>query len=192
VGNRAAAPLVLVCLISASVAAAGPSGNSATSHRSKPIPRISLAPFGPPETLTASDRYKATQPAVEGLLAPPRYIIGKDGTPMAGRRMTVSVRLGDTNIFAISGRFPVRQRAGATPTAQDQRLSGPTKLESGKIYGGGVERRLGPVDLVAQYQYSTISGDDLDPTSSAEARRILRIDDHSSSHSVKATVKLKF
>ena len=191
-GNGVAAPLALICFLSTAAAAAEPSGHSPTPHRQKPVPRINLEPFGPSELLGQSNRYKASEPAVDGLVAPPRYIIGKDGSPMTGRRMTVSVRVGDTNIFAVSGRIPVRQRAGASASALDQRLSGPTKLESGKVYGGGVQRQLGPVELGAQYQYSTISGDDLDPTSSAEALRILSIDDHSSSHSVKASVKLKF
>ena len=196
-GIRVAAPLALLCLLSTSAAAADLAGRSGTHSRKKPVPRIDLSQIGAPTVLGANrghsswaNRMSATEPSVEGLVAPPRYVIGRDGSATTGRRATINVQMGDMRVFAVGGRLPQRQRAGVPYLGPDQRLTGSTKLESGKLYGAGIERQVGPVELGAQYQYSTISADQLDPT--ADSLRVLQMDDHSSSHAVKATMNLKF
>ena len=56
-------------------------------------------------------------------------------------------------------------------------------MDSGRVYGAGVERRVGPVDLSATYQYSRIgAGEEGDSLS----------DGHAKSHSLRATARIRF
>ena len=126
-----------------------------------------------------------------GLLEPPPYRLDREGDAVTGKRAKLSVPLGDTRVFAVSGKLIRRERLGPTDgvEASSANVLGPRKLESGRLYGGGLERKFGSVDVSAAYQYSRINGAQLDPTSNDAA---LRIDDKSQSHSVQLRARVRF
>lgn len=197
--NWASAPLALAALIATSGAAAAvplapPPPTKA--HKLKLIPSLNLSDIGAPLFVPRESKARPvarlTEPATAGLVAPPRYVIGREGSAATGKRATLSVAIGETRLFAIGGKIPARQRAGLTAeAAADARTSAPQKLESGRLYGGGIERKVGAFELGAQYQFSTINGQELDPTADGRAFGI-DIDDKSKSHSVRATARLRF
>lgn len=154
------------------------------------IARDLLAPAEPASTLR-SPRLNFIDVERAGLLEPPPYRLERDGDAAAGKRAKLSVALGDTRLFAVSGKLSRRERPGPANALETTRSNplGPRRLESGRLYGGGLERRLGPVDLSAAYQFSRISGDALDPTGDTAD---LRIDDESKSHSVQVRARIRF
>ena len=118
-----------------------------------------------------------------GLLEEPAWRLERDGDPATGKRAKVSLPIGSTTVFAISGKL--NRRTG--PTMPDP-VEGPVpltdrKMDSGRVYGGGIERRVGPFELSAAYQYSRISdagGDDG------------MLERRAHSHSVRATARIRF
>lgn len=199
--SRLAAPLALLALVSATAAAAQ-GGKGQSSKKKKPVPTLNVRHLGAPLLIVAdkrdesswTERLSATAPAVEGLVAPPRYVVGREGSASTGKRATLSVDLGETRLFAVGGKLRPRERAGADEViaVSDARSIGARKLESGKLYGGGVQRRLGPVEVGAEYQFSTISATDLDPSSQRGSLYEVDLDGSRRSHSVKASAKLRF
>lgn len=196
----AVAPLALAALIATGAAEAAvplaPPLSPTKTHKLKPIPSLNLSDIGAPLFVPREGKARPvarlTEPATAGLVAPPRYVIGREGSAATGKRATLSIAIGETRLFAIGGKIPARQRAGLTAeAASDARTSAPQKLESGRLYGGGIERKVGAFELGAQYQFSTINGQELDPTADGRAFGI-DIDDKSKSHSVRATARLRF
>ena len=126
-----------------------------------------------------------------GLVEPPPYRLEREGDFVTGKRAKLSFAVGDTRVFAVSGKLSRRERPGPPDPLDGARASalGSRKLESGRLYGGGVERRFGAIDLSAAYQYSRINGAQLDPTRNDAA---LRIDDQSKSHSLLVSGRLRF
>ena len=118
-----------------------------------------------------------------GLLEEPAWRLDRDGDPATGKRAKISVPVGSTTVFAVSGKL--NRRTGST---MPDPVEGPMpltsrKMDGGRIYGAGVERIIGPFEVSAAYQYSRISdagGDD----SMLERR--------AHSHSVRATARIRF
>ena len=118
-----------------------------------------------------------------GLVEEPAWRLERDGDPVSGKRAKLSVPIGSTTVFAISGKLA--RRTGSTmpdPVEGPAPLAG-RKMDSGKVYGAGVERKLGRFDVSATYQYSRISaGEDSEALG----------DGHAKSHSLRATARLRF
>ena len=149
-----------------------------------------LAPAEPP-TMNRAPRLFLIDAERAGLVEPPPYRLEREGDVVTGKRAKLSVAVGDTRLFAVSGKLSRRERPGP-PDSLDSRRSNPLgsrKLESGRLYGGGVERSLGRIDLSATYQFSRINGADLDAASDDGA---LDIDRKHKSQSVQLRARLRF
>jgi hypothetical protein len=118
-----------------------------------------------------------------GLLEEPAWRLEHDGDPVTGKRAKLSLPVGSTTVFAIGGKLT--RRTGSTLPDPVEGPSGLTsrKMDSGRVYGAGVERKLGPFDVSATYQYSRISA--------GEAGDGLG-DGHAKSHSLQATARIRF
>jgi hypothetical protein len=118
-----------------------------------------------------------------GLLEEPAWRLERDGDPVTGKRARLSVPVGSTTVFALGGKLA--RRTGSTlpdPAEGPTPLAG-RKMDSGRVYGAGVERRVGPFDVSAAYQYSRVSaGEAGDAVGSGHAR----------SHSLRATARIRF
>ena len=117
-----------------------------------------------------------------GLLEEPGWRLERDGDMVTGKRAKLSLPVGSTTIFALGGKLT--RRTGSTIPDP---IEGPAplashKMDSGRVYGAGVERRVGPFELSATYQYSRISAGE-DVTSA---------DGHARSHSLQATARIRF
>ncbi len=121
----------------------------------------------------------------DGLLQPSPWRLDREGDPVTGKRAKLSVPIGSTTVFALGGKLA--RRTGST---LPDPVEGPTplasrKMDSGRVYGAGIERRVGPFELGASYQYSRIrstNGDDGMAATDGRAR----------SHSVRATARIRF
>jgi len=148
-----------------------------------------LAP-AEPQTSPRPPRVSLLDAERAGLLEPPPYRLDREGDTVTGKRAKLSVAVGNARVFAVSGKLSRRERLGSPDAGEaSANVLGPRKLESGRLYGGGLERKFGPVDLSAAYQYSRINGAQLDPTSDDDA---LGIDDKSQSHSVQVRAQIRF
>lgn len=117
-----------------------------------------------------------------GLIEEPGWQLERDGDLVTGKRAKVSVPVGETTVFALSGKL-TRHTGSTMPDP----VEGPTplasrKMDSVRVYGAGVERRVGPFELSATYQYSRIGVADDSTTANGHAR----------SHSLMATGRIRF
>jgi hypothetical protein len=126
-----------------------------------------------------------------GLVEPPPYRLEREGDAVAGKRARLSVAIGETRVFAMGGRLSRRERPGPPDAGETSRATtlASRRLESGRLYGAGLERTFGAINVVAAYQYSRINGAELDPTSD---NAVMRIDDKSQSHSLMLSARLSF
>lgn len=184
--------------------AAGPAFAKDSSLRIEPVSGLALTPL-PDEKLTATARrLKLADPSVEGLVAPPRFTLQRDGSELTGKRARLVVPVGDrTRIVASSGKVQRRVRPGDPMGAGSL-----GRLESGKQLGAGVERRIGPVEFGAHYNFTRVKGAAIDPTGGASesgAERMMGfstsaagssampdIDSRQRGHSLQATAKIRF
>jgi hypothetical protein len=118
-----------------------------------------------------------------GLLAEPAWRLERDGDPATGKRAKLSLPVGSTTVFAIGGKLS--RRTGST---MPDPVEGPVpltsrKMDSGRVYGAGVERKIGPFDVSAAYQFSRISDAGSDDGMLERRAR---------SHSVRATARIRF
>lgn len=118
-----------------------------------------------------------------GLLEEPAWRLERDGDAVSGKRAKLSLPLGSTTVFALGGK--VSRRIGSTmpdPVEGPAGIAG-SKMDSGRVYGAGLERRLGPFEVTATYQYSRISaGEAGDGVGSDRAK----------SHALRAAARLRF
>ena len=120
-----------------------------------------------------------------GLLEEPAWRIEGDRDPVTGKRAKLSLPIGSTTVFALGGKLA--RRTGST---MPDPVEGPVpraghKMDGGRVYGAGVERRFGPIEVGATYQYSRISGGAGDDGMAAS-------DGPGRSHSARATVRIRF
>lgn len=156
----------------------------------QPIIASSLLAPAEPLIIARTPRLSLINAESAGLVEPPPYRLEREGDSVTGKRAKLSVAVGDTRLFAVSGKLSRRERPG--PDRLDAGRSDPfgsRKLESGRLYGGGVERAAGPIDLSATYQFSRINGANLDPNLSASA---LNIDSKHKSQSIQLKARLRF
>ena len=184
-----ARPLTTRCflLIIASGALAGPAlakdepEEPTASLAIEPIFAQSLLAPAEPDSPHQALRLSLIDAERAGLLAPPPYRLQREGDSATGKRATLSVAVGDTTLFATSGKLTRRARPAPADAVETNALAS-RKLDSGRLYGAGVERRLGSVDVSASYQFSRISSGQLE----------LPDGDRAKSHSLQLRARLGF
>lgn len=157
----------------------------------QPIFASDLLAIAEPRPDRRTPRFSLIDAERSGLVEQPPYRLEREGNAVTGKRAKLSIAVGTTRFFALSGKLSRRERPGPPEAVEFSRTNvlGPRKLESGRLYGGGVERRFGPVDVSAAYQYSRINGAELNPASLANT---MRIDDSGKSHGVQLRAQLRF
>lgn len=147
--------------------------------KDKPKPSLSIEPIAARDLLAPSEpNLTIALTDDERERRTPTYRLGEPNI-VTGQRARLSVELGDTTVFAITGRLGRRGQQGPPdPTEGLQRKTG-----SGKVYGAGLERRIGPVDLSTTYQYSRASN---------ERSESVVPTDNPKSHNVRATARIRF
>ena len=105
--------------------------------------------------------------------------------PASGQRARLSVEVGDSTLFAITGRLNRQPGPPGPLDAGHARALGLKRGDSGKVYGAGISRTIRGVDVSAAYQYSKLSDEQ---AGDSEAR----IDGPGRSHSVRATARIRF
>lgn len=111
------------------------------------------------------------------------YRLDPLGEAAAGKRIRLSVEVGDATLFAITGKLDRRSAPSGPLEGSHARTLGP-KRDSGKVYGGGVTRNVRGIDLSATYQYSKLSAEQPDSD--------LRDGGPGKSHSLRATARIRF
>lgn len=128
------------------------------------------------------------------LLAPVDEVRSQAGTyrldpgldPAFGQRARLSVEVGESTVYAITGRLSRQPGPPGPLDAGHAKALGIKRPDSGKVYGAGISRHVGGIDVNATYQYSKISaenpaGDDL-----------ARGDGPGKSHSLRGTMRIRF
>ena len=113
------------------------------------------------------------------------YRLGPALDRASGQRARLSLDLGDSTLFAITGRL-TRQPVPTGPLDPGHARALGQRRDSGKVYGAGVARSVGGVDLSATYQYSKIGSGQPGPVSEAGN------DGPGKSHSLQATARIRF
>lgn len=113
------------------------------------------------------------------------YRIGPGNDRAAGQRARISFEVGDSTLFAITGRL-TRQPVPTGPLDPGHARALGQRRDSGKVYGAGVARSVRGVDLSATYQYSKIGSAQPGPVSEAGN------DGPGKSHSLQATARIRF
>ncbi|WP_205504674.1 hypothetical protein [Sphingomonas arenae] len=164
--------------------------------------------LGLPEDQHRADltaRMKLSDPSTEGLVEPPPFTLQRDGSDLTGKRARLVVPVGDrTRLVASSGKVQRRTRPG-DPLALGAGSMG--RLESGKQMGAGLERRVGPLEIGAHYQFTRVKGGAIDPTGAASessADRMMSLtgpegsmavpdtESRQRGHSLQATARIRF
>ena len=158
------------------VAIAAALASTPADAKDAPKPGLSLDPITARSLLA---------PIEEGRGALSAYRLDPGIEPSAGQRAKLSLEVGDSTLFAITGRLN-RQPLAAGPLDPGlARTLGPRR-DSGKVYGAGVSRTVRGVNLSATYQYSKITAGQPEPET--ELRGI----GPGKSHSIRATARIRF
>lgn len=191
-------------LFAAMLLPAGAASARDTLLRIEPVSGLDLKPLAERQPTATAERLKLTDPSVDGLVEPPRFTLQRDGGDLTGKRARLVVPVGDrTRLVASSGRVQRRVRPG-DPVASGAGSMG--RLESGKQLGAGLERRIGPVEFGAHYQFTRIKAGAIDPTGAASesgAERMMSlsgpgspalpdIDSRGRGHSLQASARIRF
>ena len=115
----------------------------------------------------------------------PAYRLDPGLEPASGQRARLSVEMGDSTLFAITGRLNRQPGAPGPLEAGHARALGLKQSERGKVYGAGISRTIRGVDVSAAYQYSKLS-DEQAGDSEAGIGGLGR------SHSVRASARIRF
>ena len=138
-------------------------------------PALAIEPIGARDLLA---------PAEPRAIRLPSYRLGPNGEFASGERAKLSVDLGDTTLFAITGKLDRRrQQASGSLDPPPSTAIVRRKPDSSRVYGAGVQRQIGPVDVSATYQYSKVNAE----RSQSELNLA-----NPRSHSVRATARIRF
>ena len=144
--------------------------------RDAPKPNLSLDPIVARSLLAPIEESRGELSA---------YRLDPGLEPSAGQRAKLSVEVGDSTLFAITGRL-IRQPLATGPLDPGQARTLGQRRDSGKVYGAGVSHTVRGVDLSATYQYSKVTADQPEPDN--EFKDI----GPGKSHSVRATARIRF
>ena len=106
--------------------------------------------------------------------------------PARGQRARLSLDVGGSTVFAITGRLDRKAGPPGPLEAGHAKTLGLRGGDSGKVYGGGINHKIGGVDLSATYQYSKIRAEQ----GSDDNRAI--DGGPGKSHSLRATARIRF
>ncbi len=159
------------------VAIAAACGSVPALAKDSPKPTLSIDPISARGLLAPVDDARPHSPA---------YRLDPGLDPATGQRAQLSLELGDSTLFAITGRLSREASPTGPLDPGHARVLGQRRLDSGKVYGAGVARSVRGVDLSATYQYSKISAEQ--PESDAK----LDDDGPGKSHSLRATARIRF
>lgn len=157
----------------ACVAAATACASAAVCAKDAPAPSVSIDPIIAQSLLApVEDEFQPTR----------SFRLDPGIDPAGGQRAKLSVDLGKTTLFAITGRLQRKYVTTGPLERADARLIGQGR-DSGKVFGGGVSRTFQGVDLSATYQYSKIRTEqgDTDSIAGGPGR----------SHSLRATARIR-
>ena len=144
--------------------------------RDKPKPRLAIDP------VTARTLLAPVEDArVPGI----GYRLDPGLGPASGPRVRLSLEVGESTVFAITGRLTRQPGPPGPLDSGHAKALGLKRTDSGKVYGMGVSRTVNGVDLSATYQYSKLRDEQ---ASDSEAR----IDGPGRSHSLRATARIRF
>jgi hypothetical protein len=106
--------------------------------------------------------------------------------PASGQRAKLSVEVGDSTLYAITGRLNRQPGPPGPLESGHAKALGLKRSDSGKVYGAGISRNVRGVDVSATYQYSKISAEQ--PADDSLARG----DGPGKSHSLRGSVRIRF
>lgn len=106
--------------------------------------------------------------------------------PAFGQRARLSVEVGESTLYAITGRLSRQPGPPGPLDAGHAKALGLKRQDSGKVYGAGVSRKVGGMDVSATYQYSKISAE------SPAGDGLARGDGPGKSHSLRGTMRIRF
>jgi hypothetical protein len=141
-----------------------------------PKPVLTLDPISARNLLAPVDESRNLEPA---------YRLDPGLEPASGQRARLSVEVGDSTLFAITGRLNRRLGQPGPLDPGHARALGLKQSERGKVYGAGISRTINGVDVSAAYQYSKLSDEQ---SGDSEAR----IGGLGRSHSIRATARIRF
>lgn len=101
-----------------------------------------------------------------------------------GKGLKLRIDVGGSTLFAITGRLSRRPVPTGSLDPIHARALG-QKSEGGKIYGAGIARNVGGVDISATYQYSKVGAAQSEPSESGVAGP-------GKSHSLQAAARIRF
>jgi hypothetical protein len=140
-------------------------------------PSLAIEPIGARDLLSPAEPRAKLRPE-------PSYRLTPTGEFASGERARLSVDLGDTTLFAITGKLDRRrQQASGSLDPPPSTAIVRRKPDSSRVYGAGVQRQIGPVDVSATYQYSKVNAE----RSQSELNLA-----NPRSHSVRATARIRF
>ena len=154
-------------------------------QKSGSSPSLSIDDASAPRLLSALDLAAppdAGQPAGSISTRADHLYRLEPGPAATGRRARLSVAVGSATLFAIAGKLE-RNKSRLAPELSAGLAQRPPG--SGKVYGAGIESRLGKLELGAVYQYSKLSADQPE---SANAPRL----GGDKSHNLRATFRVRF
>jgi hypothetical protein len=159
------------------IAAIAAAASAPASARDEPKPSLSVDPIMARSLLAPVD---------DGRGQDSSYRLDPGLESASGQRAKLSLEVGESTLFAITGRLS-RQPGQPGPLEPGHaRALGFKRGETGKVYGAGVSRNIGRVDVSASWQYSRLigerPGDDRD----------LRDEGPGKSHSVRASARIRF
>jgi hypothetical protein len=150
---------------------------AAAQAKEAPQPRLSLDPIVARNLLAPIDEARGQAGA---------YRVDPGLEPATGQRARLSVEVGDSTLYAITGRLSRQPVPPGPLDAGHAKALGLKRPESGKVYGAGVSRTIRGVDVSATYQYSRISAEQ--PVDDSLARG----DGPGKSHSLRGTMRIRF
>ena len=102
-----------------------------------------------------------------------------------GQRAKLSLEVGDSTLFAITGKL-ARKAVPTGPLDPGHARALGQRRDSGKVYGAGVARHVSGVDLSATYQHSKLGAEQPGHDDG------LKPDGPGKSHSLRATARIRF
>ena len=123
-------------------------------------------------------------PVDEGRLPAFSYRLDPGPEPSTGQRARLSVELGQSTLFAITGRLKSQPPASGPLDPSHARIVGQRRPDSGKVYGGGIAHKFGGVDVSATYQYSKLRTEQAETEAGDNGP--------GKSHSLRATARIRF
>lgn len=102
----------------------------------------------------------------------------------SGNRARLSLDVGDSTLFAITGRLS-RQRGAIGPLDEGHARVLGQRRDSGKVYGAGISRTVRGIDVSATYQYSKVSAEQAGGGEAIDGGP-------GKSHSLRATARVRF